>query len=305
MATYNRAHLIEKSLDSIKNQTSSLWECIVVDDRSTDNTGEIVSSFCKKDPRFIYHVRPIDRPKGPSACRNFGIENAQGNYIQFFDDDDIMFPVLIEEKLSIIENSNIDVVIAPSLAFNVKKQNFTKQNEVFSENLVSDYVTGKLTWYCCGPLWRKEFLTERFDENIQTLEDWDFNLRNIYKNPKAKYLKQPLQQYNRYELGKTLSTKAQLGDERQVISGFMAYKKHFELLKKQNKITQHIKRWLMQRFTFLLRASLAGNFNISNQIFQFMYRNQKINDLKRFWKIILGYYCFKTFNKGYRLLKSY
>jgi glycosyltransferase involved in cell wall biosynthesis len=88
--TYNRAHLIGETLDSVLAQTYSNWECIIVDDGSTDNTAEVVGEYLKKDSRFQYHHRPADRPKGANACRNYGFELSEGEYIQWLDSDDLL-----------------------------------------------------------------------------------------------------------------------------------------------------------------------------------------------------------------------
>tara|TARA_R100000935_G_scaffold7556_5_gene15982 strand:- start:11810 stop:12364 length:555 start_codon:yes stop_codon:yes gene_type:complete len=92
MATYNRAHFIEETLVSIQNQTYKNWECIIIDDGGTDNTLEILQPFLLKDNRFKYLKRPSNHIKGLPGCRNFGIDKAKGEYIIFFDDDDIIHP---------------------------------------------------------------------------------------------------------------------------------------------------------------------------------------------------------------------
>ncbi len=69
--TYNRAHLIGETLDSILAQTYTNWECIVVDDGSTDETDSLLAAYCAKDKRFQYQHRLSDRPKGANACRNY------------------------------------------------------------------------------------------------------------------------------------------------------------------------------------------------------------------------------------------
>ena len=60
--TYNRAHLIGETLDSILVQTYPNWECIVVDDGSTDTTADVMREYIKKDNRFQYHQRPMYWP---------------------------------------------------------------------------------------------------------------------------------------------------------------------------------------------------------------------------------------------------
>ena len=70
--TFNRAHLILHTLESIKNQTYNEWECIIVDDGSTDNTEDVLKKYIDTDSRFRYFKRPLNHTKGPSSCRNFG-----------------------------------------------------------------------------------------------------------------------------------------------------------------------------------------------------------------------------------------
>ena len=91
--TYNRAHIIHETLDSVLSQSYTNWKCIVVDDGSTDTTEEVLKSYVKKDARFQYNKRPIDRKKGANACRNYGLDLAKGAYIVFFDSDDVFYYV--------------------------------------------------------------------------------------------------------------------------------------------------------------------------------------------------------------------
>lgn len=86
--THNRAHIILDALKSVTSQTYSNWECLIIDDRSTDNSEEVIKSFIENDQRFIFFKRPKQRPKGAASCRNLGLENMTGDFVQFFDSDD-------------------------------------------------------------------------------------------------------------------------------------------------------------------------------------------------------------------------
>src|SRR5690554_5799485 len=105
--TFNRAHLIGETLDSVLAQTYHNWECIVVDDGSTDNTDEVMAEYIAKDARFQYHHRPAVKSKGANACRNYGFEKSKGAYIQWFDSDDLMHPekIAIKAKYAITEKA--------------------------------------------------------------------------------------------------------------------------------------------------------------------------------------------------------
>jgi glycosyltransferase involved in cell wall biosynthesis len=84
--TYNRANLISETLDSIESDHPN-WECIVVDDGSTDETENLLANYCATDKLFsILPPTPSNRPKAQNACRNYGFE--QGSFR--IDDDDVM-----------------------------------------------------------------------------------------------------------------------------------------------------------------------------------------------------------------------
>lgn len=99
---FNRSHLIKETLQSVKNQFLNTWECIIVDDGSTDVTVDVVADFIKGDNRFLLLVRPDNRKKGASTCRNIGLENSKGRFIQFLDSDDIISPDKIDEQLKML-----------------------------------------------------------------------------------------------------------------------------------------------------------------------------------------------------------
>lgn len=108
---YNREELIKNSLDSVLMQTNPHWECLVVDDGSTDNSCDVVEEYAKNDPRIILLRRTEDRPKGPSACRNIGCEHAKGEYVYYLDSDDILEPHFCENISEQFEdNPGIDFI---------------------------------------------------------------------------------------------------------------------------------------------------------------------------------------------------
>jgi glycosyltransferase involved in cell wall biosynthesis len=104
--TYNRAHIIGETLDSVLVQTYPNWECIVVDDGSTDETCVLLGEYLNKDIRFKYLVKPADIKKGASSSRNLGLKIAKGEYIQFLDSDDILAKNKIEMQLELLEKES-------------------------------------------------------------------------------------------------------------------------------------------------------------------------------------------------------
>jgi glycosyltransferase involved in cell wall biosynthesis len=88
MPTYNRAHLVVRSIDSVISQSYKNWELLIIDDGSTDGTREIVIEYSKKDERIKFINIPRTEFKGISKYLNLGIEKAKGKYIARIDDDD-------------------------------------------------------------------------------------------------------------------------------------------------------------------------------------------------------------------------
>lgn len=300
--TFNRSVLLQKTVRSLIDQSFSNWECIIIDDGS--NNEELLKNkeIVANDLRLHFHKREAEI-QGPSSCRNEGLVRANGKYIQFFDDDDVMYPEMLQKKLSKIEKCNADIVVAPMDFFEVSSQKITHQNNILSEDVIESYVLGKISWYVSGPLWKKEFLTEHFDEKIQTLDDWDFNLRNLYNKPKMGFIEYPLQKYNRYGREKTLSTKKISEGTDQSRSVFLVYKKHYNILADKNILTAELTNCLIARIVFILRQSLVRKNKISGDIFDFLMDKKKDLNKTKLLKIIVGFYSFKFFKKGYRFLK--
>ncbi|MDT0688315.1 glycosyltransferase family 2 protein [Salegentibacter sp. F188] len=106
--TFNRAHTIEETIDCVMNQTHQKWECLVVDDGSTDGTEELLKTKFSEDSRFIYIQRPKSRKKGAASCRNLGLEKAEGKFIQFLDSDDLIAENKLEEQTNLLKNAPLN-----------------------------------------------------------------------------------------------------------------------------------------------------------------------------------------------------
>lgn len=98
--TYNRAHLIATTIESVRQQTYSNLEILIVDDASKDNTAEVVKAIA--DSRIRYICNKTNQKA--SITRNNGVQAATGDYIAFLDSDDVWFPTKIERQLEAIQN---------------------------------------------------------------------------------------------------------------------------------------------------------------------------------------------------------
>lgn len=114
--TYNRAHRIVETIQSVLDQNYEDFELIIVDDGSTDNTQEIVGSF--EDERIRYFKKSNEER---AIARNYGIEKANGAYITFLDSDDRLYPHYFEEALKVIKSNNNPEWF--HLAYEIKDEN--------------------------------------------------------------------------------------------------------------------------------------------------------------------------------------
>lgn len=303
--TYNRAHLISETLNSIIAQTYVEWECIIVDDGSTDNTSVIINEYIKNDKRFQYHHRPENKFKGPSACRNYGFEKAKGEYVNWMDSDDLYFPYALSTWIKQF-GKNTDAVVAKLEKIDFNSGNIINENAIFSENMIEDYFTGKIAFYVCGPLWKRSFLNrqeELFDESIRNLDDWDFNLRMLYQSPYIVYVNFPLIQYRLH--ANSLSKEVYKLNFEEVISKFNALEKHLLLIKKNRKADFLVlKIFYKNSCKFILRLALVQNN--SNKLYFFkklLITQLQLFDFIGIIKTVSGYILFGLFNRGYVFFK--
>ncbi len=103
---YNQAAFIHKAVASLQAQTLDSWECIVVDDGSTDNTAEVVANIALSEPR----VRLLQKQNGGSAsARDMGLQFVAGEFIQFLDADDTIAPNKLEQQVQLMEREHLDI----------------------------------------------------------------------------------------------------------------------------------------------------------------------------------------------------
>ena len=125
--TFNREHDLEETLNSILHQTFQNWECIIVDDGSTDSTHEIAKNYVERDTRFKFYNRPKERKPGGCGARNYAFEKSQGSLIKWLDSDDLLEPELLEKEINILTNNpEIDFVFCSHQTFNTEEKTLSK-----------------------------------------------------------------------------------------------------------------------------------------------------------------------------------
>lgn len=176
---YNVAQWIGETLISVSRQTFDDFECIIVDDKATDNTCDVVNNFIKNDSRFQLIRRQTNG--GLSAARNTGIRAAKGDYIAFLDSDDMWHPNFLKRMLELIEKNDAWLAYCRFAMFmdgtNVRKplawDNLFRTGNIWWDMLIMPEFS------ICSCLGKTDMVRAAgpFDENIRSVEDRDFLLR--------------------------------------------------------------------------------------------------------------------------------
>lgn len=186
ITNYNYAHFLADALESVRQQTFSNWECLIIDDGSTDNSKEIAEIFTRQDKRFRYIYQ---YNQGLAASRNNGMLIAKGQYYQFLDADDKICKHKLSEQVKFLgEHKDVDIVYGdyayfetenPQILFtskdkkvNVKLHSPSAKGAAMLSNLLINNFT-----VVSAPLIRSSVVTEKgikFDTSYNTFEDWRF-----------------------------------------------------------------------------------------------------------------------------------
>lgn len=105
---YNAGLYLRETLDSVANQTFRDWECVIVNDGSTDNSLSIIEEYTKSDNRFVcYSVQNSGCADMP---RNFAVKQAQSKFVLYLDADDVLSPDYICQAFKRLRDTNADIV---------------------------------------------------------------------------------------------------------------------------------------------------------------------------------------------------
>jgi glycosyltransferase involved in cell wall biosynthesis len=303
--TFNRAHLINETIESVIKLNYSNWECLIIDDGSTDTTQQLIEAYSENDSRIQYYKRPEHYIKGANSCRNFGFEKCKGAWVKWFDSDDLFSPEAYDFLTNKIDTS-IDLILSKIEIIDLKTNIKIRENIIFSDNLIQDYLIGKVAFYISGPTWNRLFLdkqSELFDKSISNLDDWDFNLRMLYQKPSIVYQNNPTIKYRihsdslAHEIGKLNTI--------EIISEMYAREKHLKILARINHPAKKVfLKFIAIRYKYFFRETLISNnaskFYFLNKVFIYQF---KTFDFLGIIKTIFGFLFFIVFKKGYKFLK--
>ena len=176
--TYNRAHLLERSMRSVLVQTFQDFELIVVDDGSSDNTSTVVKQFGDARVRYVRH----NKNRGGAAARNTGINLAKGDFIAFQDSDDEWLSEKLEKQMSLLESceSHTGGVYCGFIKYNKSNTQYYPPANVQQKegNLSLQILHGNFISTQTLLVRRECFkVVGCFDERLTRFQDWEMMIR--------------------------------------------------------------------------------------------------------------------------------
>ena len=179
---YNVSKYIEFCIQSILSQTYRDIEVILIDDGSTDDTPILCDKIANLDSRVVVYHKPN---YGVSSARNMGIKHAKGDYVMFVDGDDWVDITYLSNVLQRFEESQCDACScnkyfkndAIQVATTICSDNILLANDILKEHLHFGFIASP-----CLTIWKRDCVKDVFfNENIYTLEDWEYNFRCLTK----------------------------------------------------------------------------------------------------------------------------
>ena len=193
--TWNRADMVVRAIKSALKQTLPVFEVLVCDDGSTDNTYQAVKLIKDKRVRWL----PEEHTGLPAVVRNRGIKKSRGKWLAFLDSDDEWLPQKLERQFNFVDKNEYLAVCSNAFKITSKNKDVSKYFEhnkkelSFKDLLKTNYVI------CSSVIIRKSLLSKciGFSEtiNLQASEDYAFWLR-IATQTKFSYLKKALVNYS-------------------------------------------------------------------------------------------------------------
>lgn len=204
---YNQGKYLSEALDSVIAQTYKLWECIIIDDGSIDNTKEVAQEYCKKDTRIRYLYQ---ENQGVVAARNNAIKQSSGKYILPLDGDDLIVKDYLQLAVNILDkNEEIGLVYCDVERFGADNCIWYSPEMNIRNILFSGCCA------CTSMFRRKSFdIVGGFKKEMnQGWEDWEFFISLMETGCKAYKIHMPLLKYRIMENSRERSIKKMTGCE--------------------------------------------------------------------------------------------
>lgn len=181
---FNNSELIKQTLDSVKHQTYPDWECVIVDDGSTDNSLQIIEEYANSDVRFKNHSRPDTLQKGANSCRNFGVVQSKGNLLIFLDADDLLAEHCIENRVLAYNKEDLIVFSTANFSHDIAEASpfFSNIDLNLDPAQYRDmFLNYTIPWHVSSGLWKKEFYQKigGFEVSLLRFQDVELHVRAL------------------------------------------------------------------------------------------------------------------------------
>lgn len=177
---YNKEKFIADLLQTVLRQNFAGWECIVVDDCSTDGTWEAIRETSALDGRV--RTLKLTENMGANFCRNKGVEMSKGKYILFVDADDLLEPFCLEQRAAFLKkHREPDAGIFPMKVFKNDPSVVKRVWVPLQENALQRFLAHDLPWHTMQPAWKKEYLNRLggYNRSYPRLQDVEFHTRAL------------------------------------------------------------------------------------------------------------------------------
>jgi glycosyltransferase involved in cell wall biosynthesis len=185
---YNREKLIFRAVKSCLRQSHRNIEILVIDDGSSDNTLKMAKKMEDQDERV--RVLGNSRNRGVNYCRNVGLMESKGQYVNFLDSDDVLCEDKLRAQLCLFEKDpSIDCVVTHVLRKSNEMESRIENIEPANDLLV-EFIGKQIKWKTISPLWRKSFLEKvgYWRESLASSTDYEYYARAVIRGAKAGYL---------------------------------------------------------------------------------------------------------------------
>ncbi|SDD47231.1 glycosyltransferase family 2 protein [Niabella drilacis] len=192
---HNNADSIIETIHSVKDQSFKEWQCIIVDDYSTDYTAVSVQNCVCGDNRFLFIKN--DSGKGANVCRNLGMNKSNGKYLVFLDADDILLPFCLQNRADVLSGKKVDLLISPTVHFDTSLDRaigtFKCAQNFSLDEMIAAFIEHRILWTTTGATWKRDFLLRigGWNENYPRLQDVELNIRALLQIPRISFLECP------------------------------------------------------------------------------------------------------------------
>lgn len=298
---FNREKLLGETLQSVLAQSNPNWECLVVDDGSTDNSPAIAGAFAAKDQRFTVLQREKHLKSGGNDARNLGWQMAKAAWVMFLDSDDLLAQNAVQNRLDFAKHHGYE---ADMFIFHTGTFYHTIGDSEYIWNhqpanfddlklLIGRFFDQDMPWHTTGVLWHKKWLakTGGWHPQLKVWQDWELHLRALYYKPQLIISEDRPDNFYRLDVEQSIASRYHDPE----------YKKKVVLAMKLAENLYRDRPFRDEQIRSLINRILIYQpiEHKKNEVVDFLIKNDAFRVLNK-TDILLRSIVFQLFGKGYR-----